>query len=255
MGVYGKIRLNNLFSINGEDMLGAFINGKCVGLCNNTYNTSNNLWYAYLTFYSNDLTNNNVEFRIWQASTGKSFSATPASVINFANNAILGTPAVPVIFDGSPLLYRDMAVNENWNWVSFNQLIPNNTPVGTTMINGIWTNNDLIKNDLSGFSNYTTSGWVGSLNFGKCHFNPSPAGLSIVLLLRFALLTNFLLFLYPLNSTTSHNNPQTLRNNGTEKCHEYEPSARRCDGRQSRSPKQRWRLAVLRDSYRFGLRH
>ena len=163
MGVYGKIRLNNLFSVNSEDMLGAFINGKCVGLCNNTYNTSNNLWYAYLTFYSNDLTNNNVEFRIWQASTGKSFSATPASVINFANNAILGTPDVPVIFDGSPLLYRDMAVNENWNWVSFNQLIPNNTPVGTTMINGIWTNSDLIKNDLSGFSNYTTSGWVGSL--------------------------------------------------------------------------------------------
>ena len=163
MGVYGKIRLNSLFSVNKEDMLAAFINGKCVGVGSNTYNAANNIWEVFLTFYSNDLTNNNVEFRIWQASTGKTFKATPAIVINFASNAIIGTPAIPVIFDGSALLYKDMPVNENWNWISFNLVIPTNTPIGTTLLNGIWTSNDLIKNDLIGFSSYTTSGWTGSL--------------------------------------------------------------------------------------------
>ena len=163
MGVYGKIRLNTLFSVNKEDMLAAFVNGKCVGVSNNTYNSSKNLWYAFLTVYSNDQINTNVEFRIWQASTGKTFRATPSSVINFADNAIIGTANVPVIFDGSTQLYQDITVNENWNWISFNLLIPINTPVSTTLANGNWTTNDLIKNDLTGFSNYTNVGWVGSL--------------------------------------------------------------------------------------------
>jgi len=163
MAVYGKIRLNNLFSVNNEDMLAAFVGGKCVGVSNNTYNSSNNLWYVFLTVYSNELTNTNVEFRIWQASTGKTFKATPSIVINFADNAIIGTATVPVIFDGSTMLYQDITVNENWNWISFNLSIPVNTPVNTTLANGNWTSNDLIKNDLTGFSNYTSNGWTGSL--------------------------------------------------------------------------------------------
>jgi hypothetical protein len=163
MAVYGKIRLNNLFSVNKEDMLAAFVGSKCVGLSNNSYNSSNNLWYAFLTIYSNDVSNANVEFRIWQASTGKIFKATPASAINFADNAIIGTATTPVIFDGSATLYQDITINENWNWISFNLLIPVNTPIATTLANGNWTSNDIIKNDLTGFSNYSNNSWLGTL--------------------------------------------------------------------------------------------
>ncbi len=165
MGVYGKLRLNNIFSINKEDMLGAFINGKCVGVANNTRNASNDFWYVFLTVYSNDVKNNNVEFRIWQASTGKTFKATPSSNVSFANNAIVGTPSVPVIFDGSQLILQDMVIHENWNWISFNLLIPTNTPINTTLANGSWSSNDIIKNEgVSVFSTYTTNnGWLGTL--------------------------------------------------------------------------------------------
>src|SRR4029453_12449529 len=155
MTIYGKIRRNNLFSVNKEDMLAAFIGGKCVGVANNTYNSSNNLWYAFLTVFSNDASNNNVEFRIWQASTGKHFKATPSAVINFTDNAIIGTAAVPVIFDGSATLYQNITINENWNWISFNLLIPANTLTTTTLAEGNWTTHDLIKNDIIEFSNYT----------------------------------------------------------------------------------------------------
>jgi hypothetical protein len=166
MLVYGKIRLNNVFSINKDDMLGAFINGKCVGVTNNTYNASNNLWYTFLTVYSHDVSNTGLEFRIWQASTGKTFRATTASVINFANNAIVGTASVPVIFDGSAQFYKEMAINQNWNWVSFNLTIPAGTPVTTTLLNGTWTGEDVIKNEgpEKSFATYTNSnGWTGSL--------------------------------------------------------------------------------------------
>ena len=166
MVVYGKIRLNNIFSTNSEDMLGAFINGKCVGVTNNTYNASNNLWYTVMTVYSNELTASNIEFRIWQASTGKTFTATPSSTITFGNNAVVGTATVPVIFDGSNLLYQDITLNQNWNWISFNLVIPTTTPLATTLQNGTWTVDDVIKNEFGSgaFANYTSSeGWKGTL--------------------------------------------------------------------------------------------
>ncbi|MCW3081222.1 MAG: Pentaxin family, partial [Segetibacter sp.] len=163
MGVYGKIRLNNMYSVNKEDMLAAFTDGICVGVANNTYNPSNDLWYTFLTIYSNDVSSTNVEFRIWQASTGKTIKATPSRIINFWNNGIVGTPTIPVVFDGSASLYQDMVVNENWNWISFNLLIPANTSVTTTLQNGRFTNDDLIKHDLMGFSIYNNDKWVGSL--------------------------------------------------------------------------------------------
>ena len=43
MAVYGKIRINNIFSASNEDILGVFFNGKCVGVTNNTYNSANDL--------------------------------------------------------------------------------------------------------------------------------------------------------------------------------------------------------------------
>jgi hypothetical protein len=165
MVVYGKIRLNSVFSINKEDILGAFINGKCVGVANNSYNASNNLWYTFLTVYSSTPTATSVEFRIWQASTGKIYIATPSQAITFANNAVIGTTTVPVIFDGSNLLYQNIALNQNWNWLSFNLAIPANTPINTTLQNGAWSVDDLIKNESAtgGFANYTTTGWIGTL--------------------------------------------------------------------------------------------
>jgi hypothetical protein len=166
MVVYGKIRMDSIFSINEEDMLGAFLNGKCIGVTNNTYNASNNLWYTFLTMYSNDVSNSNIEFRIWQAKTGKTFIATPSKTIAFANNAVIGTVTAPVIFDGSTQYYRYITVNNNWSWISFSLAIPKNTTLNTTLQNGTWTITDVIKYEggAGTFSNWTAAaGWTGTL--------------------------------------------------------------------------------------------
>ncbi len=170
MVVYGKIRLNNIFSINKEDMLGAFINGRCVGVANNTFNASNNLWYTFLTVYNDDIKNTNVEFRIWQAGTGKTYKALPSKAIIFANDAVIGTPAIPVIFDGSTQYFQDITINQNWNWLSFNLAIPTGTPINTILQNGVWTVADIVKNeapgkgDEKGFASWVDKEeWKGSL--------------------------------------------------------------------------------------------
>ncbi|HEU4607371.1 MAG TPA: hypothetical protein VFS31_04625, partial [Chitinophagaceae bacterium] len=166
MIVYGAIRMDGIYSTSEEDMLAAFVNGKCIGVTNNTYNKSNNLWYTFLTMYSNDVANSNVEFRIWQAKTGKTFIATPSRTITFANNAIIGTVTAPVIFDGSTTYYRYITVNTNWSWISFSLIIPAKTALNTTLQNGTWTINDVIKYEggAGTFSNWTAAaGWTGTL--------------------------------------------------------------------------------------------
>jgi len=169
MVIYGKLRLDSIFSTNEEDLLGAFVNGKCVGVTNNTYNPSNNLWYTFLTVYSNDVTNSNLEFRIWQAKTGKTFIATPSTAIGFANNAIIGSVLNPVIFDGSNLRYQYITLNQNWNWISFNLGIPARTPLNTTLQSGTWTLDDAIKYEggQGAFATYTSYalGWTGTLKY------------------------------------------------------------------------------------------
>jgi hypothetical protein len=170
MAVYGKIRINNVFSTSKEDMLGAFINGKCVGVATNTHIAANDFWYVFMTVYSNDISNANLEFRIWQAGTGKTFKASASQYIAFSRDAIVGTVNQPVIFSTASLLYQNMAINENWNWISFNLGIPQNTSLTTTLQNGAWTSTDIIKNESSGggpttgFSSFVpNSGWKGSL--------------------------------------------------------------------------------------------
>jgi hypothetical protein len=186
MAIYGKIRINNVFSTSNEDMVGAFINGKCVGLATNTYLAANDLWYVFLTVYSNEVSNSSLEFRIWQASTGKTFKASASQFIGFAKDAIVGTVNQPVILSTGGLMYQNMAVNENWNWISFNLGIPAGTPVTTTLVNGNWTGNDIIKNESSGggpttgFSSYVpNSGWKGSLaNLGNLSMFKLKAGIA-----------------------------------------------------------------------------
>lgn len=164
MSVYGKIRINGVFSANDEDMLAAFINGKCVGVTNNTYLRDNDLWYTLLTVYNDDLKNKTVEFRIWDAATGKMYAGIPSRLISFANDSIAGNPRDPIIFDGSELVFQNIGLSKGWNWISFGVENPAFDNVNSTLANGRWTNSDIVKHDERGFLNFISgSGWIGTL--------------------------------------------------------------------------------------------
>jgi len=163
MTVIGNIRINQVFSTDSSDKLAAFVNGKCVGVTKNAYNASNDLWYTYLTIYSNTLSGDKPEFRIWDASTGKIYLGEPTTAITFNNGAIMGTPYQPVIFDAQQMLVQNIGLESGWNWVSFNLAGPSLNNVGNFLVNGSWTSADTIKND-QGFAQYGTQlGWAGSL--------------------------------------------------------------------------------------------
>ncbi|GAA4306070.1 hypothetical protein GCM10023143_11750 [Compostibacter hankyongensis] len=164
MNLYGKIRINGIFSVDEGDMLAAFINGKCIGVTHNTYFKDNDLWYAFLTLYGNSAKQEGIEFRLWDASTGKTYLGIPSSAVSFSNNSIVGTARDPVIFDGKEMLFRNIGLDKGWNWISFGLVNPQLSIVKSTLVNGSWQPGDIVKHDERGFDQYSsTAGWVGSL--------------------------------------------------------------------------------------------
>lgn len=123
------------------------------------------MWYALLTVYNNNKTDDGIEFRIWQANTGKIYKATPDRPITFINNSVVGDVSNPVIFDGSGTVYGNIPLNTGWNWISFNLHNDDLLNVDKTMVNGIWTQNDVVKNK-DFFASYSEkdNNWVGSLS-------------------------------------------------------------------------------------------
>ena len=168
MSIYGKLRFNNIFSADKEDMIAAFKDGKCIGVTNSKYFEDVDMWYAFLTIYSNDTMQDGIEFRLWDDSTGKIYLADSSiGDISFVSNAIIGTPDVPIIFDGEELMFQNILLNRGWNWLSFNLESNNLNNVTATLANGSWTNNDEVKNDNSTASySENEKCWIGSLSSG-----------------------------------------------------------------------------------------
>lgn len=166
MSVYGKLRINNIFSIDNEDMLAAFSNGQCVGVVNNQYLKVNDMWYAFLTVYNNKSTNEDLEFRIWDASTGKIYMATTSEVIAFESDAVKGSAVNPLIFDAKEMMVQNVAVDEGWNWVSFNVETEALKNVQEILKNNVWAAGDFVKDETNGkFVSYLPqdSKWIGTL--------------------------------------------------------------------------------------------
>lgn len=163
MSVFGKLLVNNIYSMDEEDLLAVFQKGTCIGVAKNLYSKANDMYYALLSVYSNSVQASDLEFRIWDASTGTIYQAVPDRVINFANNAVVGTAITPVIFAAKDIHVQHVALKTGWNWASFN--ITNNTldNLDAILANNTWTKDDVVKNEQGGFASYSSKGWVGSL--------------------------------------------------------------------------------------------
>ena len=164
MSVFGKLYINKVYSSDDEDMLAAFSGGKCVGVCNNRYYKQNDMYYAMLTVYSNDVSSDKLEFRIWDASTGQTYIAESEKPISFENNAVVGSPSQPVIFTAKDYRVQNIALNEGWTWISTNIASDKLSDLNKLLADGKWTSDDQVKNEQYGFASWTKrNGWMGQL--------------------------------------------------------------------------------------------
>lgn len=162
MTVFGQMRFEGIFSADKEDMLAAFENGECIGVANSSYDKDQDMWYTFLSVYNNKQQSNTIEFRMWDASTGKTYSAVPDEPISFVSGSIVGTAKSPVIFDGKEILFQNMTLVSGWNWISFNLQNSALSDVNATLGNGKWSAGDQIKdNSGKAFASYSAkSEWV-----------------------------------------------------------------------------------------------
>lgn len=164
MSVFGKLYINKVYSSDDEDMLAAFSGGKCVGVCNNRYYKQNDMYYAMLTVYSNDVNGSDLEFRIWDASTGQTYIAQSEKPISFENNAVVGSPAQPVLFTAKDYRVQNITLNEGWTWISTNIASGKLSDLNKLLADGKWTSDDQVKSEQYGFASWTKrNGWVGQL--------------------------------------------------------------------------------------------
>ena len=164
MSVFGKLYINKVYSSDDEDMLAAFSGGKCVGVCYNRYYKQNDMYYAMLTVYSNDVNGSDLEFRIWDASTGQTYIAQSEKPISFENNAVVGSPSQPVLFTAKDYRVQNITLNEGWTWISTNIASDKLSDLNKLLADGKWTSDDQVKSEQYGFASWTKrNGWVGQL--------------------------------------------------------------------------------------------
>ena len=164
MNIYGQLKIDSKFSNDLEDMLAAFENDVCVGVATNQYIRVNDMYYVLLTVYSNNASHQNLEFKMWDASTGTTYVAAPAYEFAFKANTIIGTPKSPVVFTNLDLVQLDMKLNEGWTWTSFNVNNADMQNISEVLKNNQWQNGDEIKREDGGVATYgTREGWVGTL--------------------------------------------------------------------------------------------
>lgn len=164
MNIYGKLRVNKLFSTDAEDMIAVFDGGRCVGVANNQYADKNDMWYVFMTVYGNEIRGSEaLSFRVWDASTGTVYDAYCDSPITFGSNSIVGTASDPVVFDAEERVVQNINLSEGWNWVSFN--VKSDTPdLATILRNSMLVGDEQVKDEAMGsFAAYDKDAetWLG----------------------------------------------------------------------------------------------
>ncbi len=179
MSLIGQVKLTSdkdtVYDTDPEDIVAAFINDKCVGMANVTYEESSLANHVYMTIYGNEkMKNDYVQLRLWQANTGKIYILDASETIRFEQKYCYGcSPKTPVILTTSARTVQQLSLNEGWNWISFHI-----NPTYSTDINRLfstqanWTAGDLVKTPVrQEYSQYAAAQgqipatWYGTLNY------------------------------------------------------------------------------------------
>lgn len=166
MSVFGKLKIDNVFSSDPDDMIAVFDCDRCVGVASNEYYSDVDMYYVMLTIYSNEVRSRNLEFRIWDAGTGATYIAEPDCDIDFVNDAVIGSPAQPVVFATCDTRVQSIPLERGWNWVSFAISNSKFNDLDVLLAPYPWQSDDQIKSEKSGtFANYSAASacWLGSL--------------------------------------------------------------------------------------------
>jgi hypothetical protein len=120
MNISGMVYLSGELDTDSRDIVGVFDNENvCHGFANISHDVQSGETGLFLTVYDKQESGRELNFRLWQYSTGRELVLTPNQTIKFEKSAVLGTTK-PVRFDGGDSFVQTFKLKSGWNWISFN---------------------------------------------------------------------------------------------------------------------------------------
>lgn len=119
-----RLNIEGQFSADSLDLVAAFIGTECRGVGYVRYSAAANAHVAFITVYSNNLSGDQVSFRIWDASACLLYTST-AQTFPFIADGLVGSPLVPQVINTVNLVQQVIYLNPGWNWFSYNLSLPN----------------------------------------------------------------------------------------------------------------------------------
>ena len=176
MSISGQVYLYDELDTDSRDIVGVFDNENvCHGFANISHSAQTGETGLYLTVYDNEDSGRELNFRLWQYSTGREIVLTPEMTITFEKSAVLGTDK-PVRFDGGEDFVQYFNLKEGWNWVSFNVNSYQLENVNTLLSRMSWSEGDILT-DLSSDTTLVYKGgkWLASGNTSEMAISPKKA--------------------------------------------------------------------------------
>ena len=144
MNISGQVYLYGDLDSDARDIVGVFDDqNQCHGFANITHDTQSTETGLFLTVYDSQTSGRELNFRLWQYSTGREIVLTPSQAITFQKDAMLGADT-PVRFDGGEAFVQNFRLQEGWNWVSFNLKSSQLSDVNKLLGGMKWSNGDIL---------------------------------------------------------------------------------------------------------------
>lgn len=133
MSLIGQLWLEGRNGENPENILAAFINETCVGVCQPTYIDRYDAWYLMMNIYGRkELKGKSVKFKAYDATAGIIYPSVIASPTIVLADTVAGSMDSPVFFTVDNKLQQEIALNKGWKWISL-ALSPENNSVSKIM--------------------------------------------------------------------------------------------------------------------------
>ena len=174
MNVIGYLSINQVISADPHDQVAAFIDGECRGIGNLTYVEEYDRYEVFLDVYSNQVSDEYVEFFVWDASTGREYRRAEVAGLRpapenypdayeFLDNAVYGSPSEPAAIEVEQVVIQKISLHEGWNWKSFNIQMDQSQPLSHLLEGMTPEEGDMIKG-IDRYSEYS-SYWIGTLHY------------------------------------------------------------------------------------------
>jgi hypothetical protein len=160
------------------DILFAYVNDDIRGASSPVYIEEYDAYFIFLSVYGDQVTGEELTFRLWDASEGKFQSRVKingSDTHEFQPSFVIGSFDNLAHFEATDILRQDIVLNEGWNWVSFNlnsldedDNLDHILQIPTVMSQVDGSSVSIFKNQSSFTQSILIDGlqgtWIGSLN-------------------------------------------------------------------------------------------